>query len=63
VSPVAKKAVAAVLLMAGAAGAYVIRSARRSRRGTTREDAGTTSPGVSNGAIRVTKTSPFPSTR
>jgi hypothetical protein len=63
VSPIAKKAVAAALLMAGAAGAYVIRSTRRARRVTRGNDAGKTSPGASNGAIRVTKTSPFPSTR
>lgn len=62
-SPVAKKAVAAALLMAGAAGAYVISSARRARRVTSGRDAGKASPGASNGAIRVTKTSPFPSTQ
>ena len=62
-SPVAKKAVAAALLVAGAAGAYVVRSTRRGRRVAKGKDTGKTSPGASNGAIRVTKTSPYPSTQ
>ena len=62
-SSVAKKAVAAALLVAGAAGAYVVKSTRRARRAPSGKDTRKTSPGDSNGAISVTKTSPFPSTR
>jgi hypothetical protein len=63
VSPVAKKAVAAALLVAGVAGAYVVRSTRHARRPPDGKDIRKASPGESNGAISVTKTSPFPSTQ
>ena len=60
-NPVARKAVAAALLAAGAAGAYLAKSGRLPRLTRSGEKVRNASSGASNGTIRVTETSLFSS--